>query len=107
MNAVLPCVRLSAGPAADGRPSGNVRFRTGRPLPPPPRGSWRKPDAELISAPPIAIVIAAPIVYAVGGTEYLALVIGGWQMARHAIAGMGAVGLGMVAAWAIMRGFSA
>lgn len=37
----------------------------------------------------------------------LALVIGGWTMARHAIAGMGAVGLGMVAAWAIMRGFSA
>ena len=37
----------------------------------------------------------------------LALVIGGWQMARHAIAGMGAVGVGMVAAWAIMRGFSA
>jgi len=37
----------------------------------------------------------------------LTLVIGGWQMARHAIAGMGTVGLGMVAAWAIMRGFSA
>ena len=37
----------------------------------------------------------------------LTLAIGGWRMARHAIAGMGAVGLGMVAAWAIMRGFSA
>jgi len=37
----------------------------------------------------------------------LTLVIGGWQMARHAIAGMGAVGVGMVAAWAIMHGFSA
>jgi uncharacterized membrane protein (DUF4010 family) len=37
----------------------------------------------------------------------LTLVIGGWQMARHAIAGMGTVGVGMVAAWAIMRGFSA
>jgi len=37
----------------------------------------------------------------------LTLVIGGWQMARHAIAGMGTVGLGMIAAWAIMRGFSA
>jgi uncharacterized membrane protein (DUF4010 family) len=37
----------------------------------------------------------------------LTLAIGGWQMARHAIAGMGAVGLGMVAAWAIIRGFSA
>ncbi len=37
----------------------------------------------------------------------LTLVIGGWKMARHAIAGMGAAGLGMVAAWAIMRGFPA
>ncbi len=37
----------------------------------------------------------------------LTLVIGGWKMARHAIAGMGTVGLGMVAAWAIMQGFSA
>jgi len=37
----------------------------------------------------------------------LTFVIGGWQMARHAIAGMGAVGVGMITAWAIMRGFSA
>ena len=37
----------------------------------------------------------------------LAMVIGGWQMARHATAGMGAIGLGLVIAWAIMRGFSA
>lgn len=37
----------------------------------------------------------------------LTLVIGGWQMARHAIAGMATVALGMVAAWAIMHGFSA
>lgn len=37
----------------------------------------------------------------------LALVVGGWPMARHAIAGMGAAGLGLTAAWAIMRGFSA
>jgi len=37
----------------------------------------------------------------------LTLSIGGWQMARHAIAGMGAVGLGLVATWAIIRGFSA
>jgi uncharacterized membrane protein (DUF4010 family) len=37
----------------------------------------------------------------------LALFIGGWQMARHAIAGMGAVGLGLIVAWAIIRGFSA
>lgn len=37
----------------------------------------------------------------------LTFAIGGWRMARHAVAGMGALGLGMVAAWAIMRGFSA
>ena len=37
----------------------------------------------------------------------IALTVGGWQMARHAIAGMGAAGLGLIAAWAIMRGFSA
>ncbi len=37
----------------------------------------------------------------------LALFIGGWNMARHAMAGMGAVGLGMIVAWAIIRGFSA
>lgn len=37
----------------------------------------------------------------------LALFVGGWAMARHAVAGMGAVGLGLLIAWAIMRGFSA
>jgi uncharacterized membrane protein (DUF4010 family) len=37
----------------------------------------------------------------------LALAIGGRAMARHAIAGMGAAGLGVVLAWAIIRGFSA
>jgi uncharacterized membrane protein (DUF4010 family) len=37
----------------------------------------------------------------------LTLAIGGWLMARHAIAGMGAVGLGLVVTWAIIRGFSA
>ncbi|MDP1928314.1 MAG: MgtC/SapB family protein [Thiobacillus sp.] len=37
----------------------------------------------------------------------LALFIGGWQMARHAAAGMGTVGLGLIVSWAIMRGFSA
>lgn len=36
----------------------------------------------------------------------LALFVGGWQMARHAMAGMGAVGLGLIVAWAIIRPFS-
>ncbi|HWR76542.1 MAG TPA: MgtC/SapB family protein [Thiobacillus sp.] len=37
----------------------------------------------------------------------LTFAVGGWQMARHAVAGMGALGLGLVAAWAIIHGFSA
>jgi uncharacterized membrane protein (DUF4010 family) len=37
----------------------------------------------------------------------LTLTIGGWSMARHAIAGMATMGLGLVLAWAIMRTFSA
>ena len=37
----------------------------------------------------------------------LTYAVGGRQMARHAVAGMGAVGLGLVAAWAIIHGFSA
>jgi uncharacterized membrane protein (DUF4010 family) len=37
----------------------------------------------------------------------LTLAIGGWHMARHAMAGMATVGLGLVVTWAIIRGFSA
>jgi uncharacterized membrane protein (DUF4010 family) len=37
----------------------------------------------------------------------LTLTIGGWHMARYAIAGMATTGLGLVVAWAIIRGFSA
>jgi uncharacterized membrane protein (DUF4010 family) len=37
----------------------------------------------------------------------LTFAVGGWQMARHAVAGMGALGLGLVAAWAIIHSFSA
>lgn len=33
----------------------------------------------------------------------LVLMIGGWQVARHAIAGMGAIGTGMAAAWLIFN----
>jgi uncharacterized membrane protein (DUF4010 family) len=40
-----------------------------------------------------------------GFKSALALVLGGWKMMRHAAAGMGAVALGLIAAWAIMRGF--
>jgi uncharacterized membrane protein (DUF4010 family) len=37
----------------------------------------------------------------------LTLTVGGWKLARHAIAGMATVGLGLVITWAIIRGFSA
>jgi uncharacterized membrane protein (DUF4010 family) len=37
----------------------------------------------------------------------LTYVIGGWKMARHAAAGMGTAGLGLILAWAIIRSFSA
>ena len=50
----------------------------------------------------ITLAVLANLVF----KSALALVVGGWPLARHAIAGMGAVGLGLVTAWAIMRGFS-
>ena len=58
----------------------------------------------------VAVVVNVVILAVLANLVFksaLTLVIGGWQMARHAIAGMGTVGLGMIAAWAIMRGFSA
>jgi uncharacterized membrane protein (DUF4010 family) len=51
----------------------------------------------------ITLAVLANLVF----KSALTLTIGGWQMARHAIAGMGTMGLGLVVAWAIMRGFSA
>ena len=51
----------------------------------------------------ITLAVLANLVF----KSVLTLAIGGWYMARHAIAGMGAAGLGLVAAWAIIRGFSA
>jgi uncharacterized membrane protein (DUF4010 family) len=51
----------------------------------------------------IVLALLANLVF----KSVLTLAIGGWQMARHAIAGMGTVGLGLMVAWAIMRGFSA
>lgn len=61
----------------------------------------RMPVEVLVNV--ITLAVLANLVF----KSVLALVIGGWSMARHAIAGMGAMGLGMIAAWVIMRGFSA
>ena len=59
---------------------------------------------------PVAVVINVVTLATLANLVFkstLALVIGGWSMARHAIAGMATVGLGLIMAWAIMRGFSA
>lgn len=59
------------------------------------------PDAAVVNV--IVLATLANLAFKSG----LAFVVGGARMARHAAAGMGAVGLGLIAAWAIMRGFSA
>ena len=51
----------------------------------------------------IVLATLANLVFKAG----LAFAVGGRRMARHAAAGMGTVGLGLILAWAIMRGFSA
>jgi uncharacterized membrane protein (DUF4010 family) len=51
----------------------------------------------------ITLAVLANLVF----KAVLTLAIGGWHMARHAMAGMATVGLGLVLAWAIIRGFSA
>jgi uncharacterized membrane protein (DUF4010 family) len=51
----------------------------------------------------ITLAVLANLVF----KSLLALLIGGWHMARHAMAGMATVGLGLVVTWAIIRGFSA
>jgi uncharacterized membrane protein (DUF4010 family) len=59
---------------------------------------------------PVAIlvnVITLAVLANLAFKSALTLSIGGWHMARHAIAGMGALGLGLVVTWAIIRGFSA
>ncbi|HUX30208.1 MAG TPA: MgtC/SapB family protein [Thiobacillus sp.] len=59
------------------------------------------PAAILVNV--ITLAVLANLLF----KSMLTLVIGGWQMARYAIAGMGAAGLGLVLAWAIIGRFSA
>jgi uncharacterized membrane protein (DUF4010 family) len=59
---------------------------------------------------PVAAVVNVVVIATLANLLFksaLALFVGGRQMARHAAAGMGAVGLGLIVSWAIMRGFSA
>ena len=69
--------------------------------------SLRLLNLDKLSIAVVVNVITLAMLANLAFKSALTLVIGGWQMARHAIAGMGTVGLGMIAAWAIMRGFSA
>ncbi len=59
----------------------------------------RLPARDAVNA--ITLAILANL----GFKSALALFLGGWKMMRHAAAGMGAVALGLLGAWAIMRGF--
>jgi uncharacterized membrane protein (DUF4010 family) len=69
--------------------------------------SLRLHNLDKLSVAVVVNVIVLAMLANLVFKSILTLTIGGWQMARHAIAGMGAVGVGMVAAWAIIRGFSA
>jgi uncharacterized membrane protein (DUF4010 family) len=68
--------------------------------------SLRLHSLDKLSVPGVVNVVTLAILANLTFKSAMALVIGGWQMARHAAAGMGAIGLGLVIAWAIMRGFS-
>jgi uncharacterized membrane protein (DUF4010 family) len=69
--------------------------------------SLRLHNLEKLSAAGVVNVITLAMLANLAFKSALTLTIGGWRMARHAIAGMGMAGIGLVLAWAIMRGFSA
>jgi uncharacterized membrane protein (DUF4010 family) len=69
--------------------------------------SLRLHNLDKLSVAVAVNVITLAILSNLAFKSVLALSIGGWQMARHAVAGMGAVGLGLIVTWAIIRGFSA
>lgn len=69
--------------------------------------SLRLFNLDTLPAAAVVDVVVLATLANLGFKSTLALTVGGAHMARHAAAGMGAVGLGLIAAWAIMRGFSA
>lgn len=69
--------------------------------------SLRLFNLDKLSAAVVVNVVTLAFFSNLAFKSALILFIGGWNMARHAIAGIGATGLGMLVAWAIMRGFSA
>jgi uncharacterized membrane protein (DUF4010 family) len=69
--------------------------------------SLRLYDLDKLPVAGVVNVVTLAILANLAFKSVLALAIGGWHMARHAAAGMGAIGLGLVIGWAIMCGFSA
>lgn len=69
--------------------------------------SLRLHNLDTLTVSVAVTVITLAVLANLAFKSALALFIGGWQMARHAMAGMAAMGLGLIVAWAIMRGFSA
>ena len=69
--------------------------------------SLRLHNLDTLSVGVAVNVITLAVLANLAFKSALTLAIGGWHMARHAIAGMGAMGLGLVVTWAIIRGFSA
>jgi uncharacterized membrane protein (DUF4010 family) len=69
--------------------------------------SLRLHNLDKLSVAMVINVVILSVLANLAFKSVLTLTIGGWQMARHAIAGMGALALGLVVTWAIIRGFSA
>ena len=69
--------------------------------------SLRLHNLDRLAVPLLVNVITLAILANLFFKSVLALAVGGAHMARHAAAGMGAVGLGLVVAWAIIDAFSA
>jgi uncharacterized membrane protein (DUF4010 family) len=69
--------------------------------------SLRLHSLDKLSVAILVNVITLALLANLAFKSVLTLAIGGWKLARYAIAGMGTVGLGLVVTWAIIRGFSA
>jgi uncharacterized membrane protein (DUF4010 family) len=68
--------------------------------------SLRLHNLDRLSAPLLVNVITLAVLANLAFKSALTLIVGGWQLARHAMAGMATVGLGLVVTWAIIHGFS-
>ncbi|MFO7541700.1 MAG: MgtC/SapB family protein [Thiobacillus sp.] len=64
-------------------------------------------NLDKLTVPVVVNVITLALLANLVFKSVLTFAVGGWKMARHAMAGMGTAGLGLIVAWAIMQGFSA